>query len=134
MAKGSVRAFGVLLGVWLLFALIYWKAADESWWQPKQPAVTPSTKSDATIATPINLTASDALLYSAGVMALQKPEPAPANKRAKFFVLLETIFGPVQAALLALAIRRKFMRLTQYLSSVFPRRVGRQHTVHDQSL
>lgn len=104
------RAFGVLLGVWLLFALIYWKAADEAWWQPKQPAAVLSTRSEATIATPLRLTARDALLYSAGVMALQKPEPVPANKRAKFFVLLETVFGPVQAALLALAIRRKFMR------------------------
>jgi uncharacterized protein YjbI with pentapeptide repeats len=104
------RAFGVLLVVWLLFALVYWKAADESWWQPKQPAAMLSTKSEARIATPVKLTASDALLYSAGVMALQKPEPAPANKRAKLLVLMETIFGPVQAALLALAIRRKFMR------------------------
>src|SRR6266403_4290810 len=98
------RAFGVLLVVWFLFAFIYWKAADESWWQTKQSAAMLSTKSEATIATPVKLTASDALLYSAGVMALQKPEPAPANKRAKLLVLMETIFGPVQAALLALAI------------------------------
>jgi uncharacterized protein YjbI with pentapeptide repeats len=104
------RAYVVLILVWLLFALIYWKAADESWWQSKQPSAVLSTKSEATIATPIRLTASDALLYSAGVMALQKPEPAPANRRAKLLVLMETIFGPVQAALLALAIRRKFMR------------------------
>jgi uncharacterized protein YjbI with pentapeptide repeats len=104
------RACGVLLIVWLLFALMYWKASDESWWQPKQPTATTSTTSDATITTPIKFSATDALLYSAGVMALQKPEPAPANKRAKVFVLMETIFGPVQVALLALAIRRKFMR------------------------
>lgn len=102
------RAFGVLLVVWLVFALIYWKAADESWW--KQSNTMLSTRSEAAIGTPIKLTASDALLYSAGVMALQKPEPAPANKRAKLAILLETIFGPVQIALLALAIRRKFMR------------------------
>lgn len=31
------RAFGVLLGVWLLFALIYWKAADESWCNRNSP-------------------------------------------------------------------------------------------------
>lgn len=78
--------------------------------QPKQPAAVLSTKSEATIARSIKLSASDALLYSAGVMALQKPEAAPANNRAKLLVLMETIFGPVQAALLALAIRRKFMR------------------------
>jgi hypothetical protein len=49
-------------------------------------------------------------IYSAYVIALQKPQPLPANKPAKAAVLFETIFGPVQAALLALAIRRKFMR------------------------
>jgi len=103
------RAFGWLFVIWLLFALAYWKAADETWWQPK-PAAIHSTEGEATIATPNKLTARDALLYSAGVMALQKPEPLPANKWAKLLVLLETIFGPVQAALLALAIRRKFMR------------------------
>lgn len=43
-------------------------------------------------------------------MALQKPEPLPANRRAKALVLFEIILGPLQAALLALAIRRKFMR------------------------
>jgi len=53
---------------------------------------------------------SRALTYSAGVMTLQKPEPQPATAEAQTVVLLETILGPVQAALLALAIRRKFMR------------------------
>ncbi|MEK6283325.1 MAG: pentapeptide repeat-containing protein [Acidobacteriota bacterium] len=52
----------------------------------------------------------EALLYSANVIALQKPEPLPANKRAKVLVLMETLFGPLQLALLALAIRRRFMR------------------------
>lgn len=104
------RAFGVRLCIWFLFALIYWKAADESWWQPKQPGALLSAKSQVTMETPIKFTAIDALLYSAGVMALQKPEPTPANKRAKLLVLVETIFGPFQTALLALAIRRKFMR------------------------
>jgi hypothetical protein len=44
------------------------------------------------------------------VMAFQKPEPRPATTIAHWVVLLETILGPVQAALLLLAIRRKFMR------------------------
>jgi hypothetical protein len=43
-------------------------------------------------------------------MTLQKPEPRPATGAAQAVVMLETILGPVQAALLALAIRRKFMR------------------------
>ena len=51
-----------------------------------------------------------ALTYSLGVMTLQKPEPRPATDAAQALVMLETILGPVQAALLALAIRRKFMR------------------------
>jgi hypothetical protein len=41
---------------------------------------------------------------------VQKPEPKPLTGAAQTLVLLETILGPVQTALLALAIRRKFMR------------------------
>jgi hypothetical protein len=52
----------------------------------------------------------DALAYSANVMTLQKPEPRPATYVARGLVIAETILGPLQAALLALAIRRKFMR------------------------
>jgi len=52
---------------------------------------------------------SRALTYSANVMTLQKPDPRPVTTAAQVVVLLETILGPVQAALLALAIRRKFM-------------------------
>jgi hypothetical protein len=51
-----------------------------------------------------------ALTYSLAVMSLQKPEPKPLTGTAQTLVLLETILGPVQAAFLALAIRRKFMR------------------------
>jgi hypothetical protein len=50
-----------------------------------------------------------AFTYSLGVMSLQKPEPRPVTDAAQTLVVLETIFGPVQAALLALAIRRRFM-------------------------
>jgi hypothetical protein len=53
---------------------------------------------------------SRALTYSAAVMTFQRPEPKPATTAAQTIVLFETILGPVQAALLALAIRRKFMR------------------------
>ncbi|HKX32346.1 MAG TPA: pentapeptide repeat-containing protein [Blastocatellia bacterium] len=51
-----------------------------------------------------------AIIYSFEVMALQKPEPKPLTNAARSLVLVETIFGPIQAALLALAIRRRFMR------------------------
>ena len=52
----------------------------------------------------------ETLVYSFNVAALQKPEPLPGGIFAKIFVLLETFLGPLQAALLALAIRRRFMR------------------------
>ncbi len=60
------------------------------------------------VGAPLSLTR--ALTYSAAVMTFQRPEPRPATTAAQTIVLLETILGPVQAALLALAIRRKFMR------------------------
>ena len=114
------RAFGVLLTVWLLFAVIYW-TGNATWWQPKQStrlAAESSERENRSSAVTGNrqpitiapLTIPEAIIYSAGVMSLQKPEPLPANKRAKSLVLFETILGPLQAALLALAIRRKFMR------------------------
>jgi len=53
---------------------------------------------------------SRALTYSLAVMSLQRPEPRPLTNWAHTPVTFETILGPVQAALLALAIRRKFMR------------------------
>jgi uncharacterized protein YjbI with pentapeptide repeats len=107
------RAFGALITIWLLFALIYWWG-NTTWWQPKQSGKIVAAESSELEKQPISaiapLTVPEALIYSAGVMTLQKPEPLPANKRAKAFVLFETILGPLQAALLALAIRRKFMR------------------------
>jgi hypothetical protein len=53
---------------------------------------------------------SRSLLYSLKVMLLQKPEPKPATFWADAMVILQMILGPLQAALLALAVRRKFMR------------------------
>ena len=53
---------------------------------------------------------SNSAVYAVEAMTLQKPEPKPASPAAHLAVLLCTILGPVQAALLALAIRRKFMR------------------------
>lgn len=51
-----------------------------------------------------------AFVYSVETASLQKPEPRPTTMLARFFVGLETILAPLQAALLALAIRRKYMR------------------------
>lgn len=52
----------------------------------------------------------DAVVYSLNVAILQKPEPKPFSTSAKLLVWLETVLGPAQAALLALAVRRRFMR------------------------
>lgn len=52
----------------------------------------------------------DAKIYSAYISILQKPDPKPLTPAAKALVWMETVLGPVQAALLALAIRRRFMR------------------------
>lgn len=84
------RALLVLIGIWLIFAAMY--------------AATLRDEAGARLRW-------RSLTYSAAVMMLQKPEPPPATPPAgQGLVILETILGPVQAALLALAIRRKFMR------------------------
>ena len=102
------QAFFVLLGILLLSALLYTRVGFARW----EPKV--ASESDAVVAkrdeVGAPLKSSRALPYSAGVMTFQKPEPRPATTAAQTVVLLETILGPVQAALLALAIRRKFMR------------------------
>lgn len=106
------RATLILITVWLAFAVGYW-LGDRTWWQQKADRYSViQTTSVQTQAPPVPETLSfrDAIIYSGGVLTLQKPEPLPANKRAKAMVMLETILGPLQAALLALAIRRKFMR------------------------
>jgi uncharacterized protein YjbI with pentapeptide repeats len=105
------RATKVLIGIWLLFTVIY-ASGDETWWKFNQSTSTQANQTgpDSNSRVTRSMELSDALIYSAAVMMLQKPEPLPANKRAKVFVLIETVLGPVQLALLALAIRRKFMR------------------------
>jgi uncharacterized protein YjbI with pentapeptide repeats len=49
-------------------------------------------------------------VYTIEAMTLQKPEPRPKSSAARLAVTLCTILGPLQGALLALAVRRKFMR------------------------
>jgi hypothetical protein len=102
------RACVVLIGVWLLAAALYTQVGFVRW----EPRV--SSEQEAWEARRDEagrpLRWQRALTYSLGVMTLQKPEPRPATDAAQAVVMLETILGPVQAALLALAIRRKFMR------------------------
>jgi hypothetical protein len=102
------QALVVLLGILLLFAAIYTKVGF-SRWQPQLDSEHDATtvqRDDTGAPLPIRR----ALTYSGAVMTLQQPEPRPATPLAHAAVLLETILGPLQAALLALAIRRKFMR------------------------
>lgn len=81
------NAILTLLLIWIFFALLYsWVGFTEQLGFPR------------------------AFSYSLAVMSLQKPEPRPLTNWAHTLVTLETILGPVQGALLALAIRRKFMR------------------------
>jgi len=102
------RAFVALIGIWLLAAALYTQVGFARW----EPRV--ATEKEAAEAQRDDVGQSlrwpRALTYSLGVMTLQKPEPRPATNAAQSLVMLETILGPVQAALLALAIRRKFMR------------------------
>lgn len=102
------RAFVMLLGVWALFALLYTRAGFVRW----EPRVSNEREAAEARRDEVGqpLRGRRALTYSLGVMTLQKPEPRPATDGTQALVTLETILGPVQAALLALAIRRKFMR------------------------
>ena len=104
----TLQAFLVLLGIWLVAGLLYTQVGLARW-EPKLASESDvvTAKRDE-VGTPLPLPR--ALAYSAAVMTFQKPEPRPATTAAQTVVLLETILGPVQAALLALAIRRKFMR------------------------
>jgi hypothetical protein len=102
------RAFFVLLGLLVLFTALYVGLGFPTW---GVSAPTGASAAEAQYKEADGRSRwSGALLYSLGVMTLQKPEPRPATDAAQVVVMSETILGPVQAALLALAIRRKFMR------------------------
>lgn len=85
------RAFCWLIAIWLIWAILY--------------------------ATPIcdfiekeKYSFSYWIGYSLNVITLQRPEPKPANAFTMIILGLEVLFAPLQAALLILAVRRKFMR------------------------
>jgi hypothetical protein len=104
----AFRALIVLRGLLALFAALYTKVGFARW-EPKLATETDavSTKRDD-LGAPLPF--KRAIMYAGEVLTFQKPEPRPATHTARGAVFLETILGPVQAALLALAIRRKFMR------------------------
>ncbi len=103
--EGWSWAAGVLIGILFLFTLFY-----------NSPFATFERKNDkSTIAAvssydpTVEMNNLEGLVYSFNV-ALQNPDPKPFDAQTKLFVIFERILAPLQAALLALAIRRKFMR------------------------
>lgn len=102
------RAALGLFCIWLIFASVFTFVGFGRW--------EPRTASEADAKSAVYdrdgepLPFRKALTYSAAVITLQRPEPKPATTIAKSAVLFQTILGPIQAALLALAIRRRFMR------------------------
>lgn len=103
-----LRAFLGLLAIWFLFATIFTQVGFVVS-EKNSPHTSEQTQSNLEgWGRPLAFRRS--LTYAAAVMTLQKPEPKPQTNTAQAAVLLATILGPLQAALLALAIRRKFIR------------------------
>ncbi len=102
------QGFVVLCGVRLVFAWLYTRVSfvrpPTSLTDEDSAAATKRIEADELRELPSSRT------YSFCVMSLQKPEPLPETVGAKTLVAVETVLGPLQAALLALVIRRKFMR------------------------
>jgi hypothetical protein len=101
------QAILVFFSILLLFAAFYTRVKFATSEPRTTSQNTEVAKPDKSVAP---LEPKDAFVYSAAVLTLQKPEPHPVTPLGKGLVTVEGILGPVQAALLALAIRRKFMR------------------------
>jgi uncharacterized protein YjbI with pentapeptide repeats len=99
-----LRAFFWLIGIWLISASLYAVVGFKTPKATNQAGAIPEMREEVK-----PLPFRQALVYSLGVMTLQKPDARPATGFGQTIVLLETVLGPVQAALMALAIRRKFM-------------------------
>jgi hypothetical protein len=91
------RAFAILFAIWMIFTVIYTQT-DFNVCQQLQVCETRK------------LFVGEAMKQSFGAMFLQKSEYRKPLEAAETFTLVENILAPLQAALLALAIRRKFMR------------------------
>jgi uncharacterized protein YjbI with pentapeptide repeats len=96
------RAFAVLMFVVVLFAFIYMHLPFEGS-NSASPTSQPATGF-------VTMTFPEALLYSARSASLREPTPHPASLRGKLAVAAESTFAPIQAALLLLAVRRRFTR------------------------
>jgi hypothetical protein len=96
-----LRAFGVLVGLWLTFAALYLLLADSApFW----------VFSASDVWQGIDY-ARQAMVYSLSALARLNPEPKPEELGwFQFLVTVEGILGPLQIALFILAVRRKVMR------------------------
>jgi uncharacterized protein YjbI with pentapeptide repeats len=97
------RAFVILVALWLFFSALYTQVG----FVPTEMSLQPSTYSNEG-GSPQKLT--KAVIYSLEVITLQQPNPRPSTPAARLAVVAERILGPIQVALLALAIRRRFIR------------------------
>ena len=103
------RAFLVLVEMWILFAILYmvWGHKDL---QVDLLQVAVQALSGADIRQGLDQ-AWNALVYSLAAIARLNPEPKPSGPGLfQLLVTAEGLLGPLQIALLALAIRRKVMR------------------------
>lgn len=107
-------ALSVMFAIWIIFAVLYLSPLASFYrWETKVSSpgeYQTAVNEDKIDKDGRNLRPGEAFTYSFAVMALQKPEPKPLGPFTGSIVLIETVFAPIQLALLALAIRRKFMR------------------------
>lgn len=101
-----------LIGLFSVFYATHFASFDYGA-NPPKPAETfvgQSCDKMRVIGNPNGMTVCDGIVHSLAVTSFQRPDPKPNDALTKLLVTLETILVPIQAALLALAIRRKFMR------------------------
>lgn len=98
-------ALGILIVIWFVFAFIYTQFSFSVCPQDKT-----NNLQETSSVCERSLYVGEAMKYSFGAMFLQKSETRKPLENAETFVLIENVLAPLQAALLALAIRRKFMR------------------------
>jgi hypothetical protein len=93
--------------VFILFPLIYTQTNFQSC--PKEKPITISVNEKSCVTG--GLSFSEAIIHSLTTATLQNVEyRKPLTVWGELWIILEKIFAPLQLALLALAIRRKFMR------------------------
>jgi hypothetical protein len=104
----TIRAFVTLLFIWFGFAGLYTRL-DFAHSKPTTAIERQISESQQHVAS-TRLRFPDAIALSLQILLLESPDPAPVSFRGNMLARLEKLLGPVQAALFALAVRRKFMR------------------------